>query len=300
MQKINTFLFASLCFFALSFVTTKSLLAQEAGDAWGHACGFTAGTPQSGNFYDFDLTTGNSTDLGSLCGTGTTILTGEFVDGVYYGINQVTNELITIADDASCTTIGTISITDSETGLSHDPSTGITYLLTSSGGASSNLYTIDLETADISLVGSFSGIGISLAIDGSGNAFILNLDDNIYSIDLTTGAVSNPVPLVDTGGNPIDLAFAQDGDFECDDSVGTLYAIIYQGGGTGEFGTIDPITGVFTSISFIGTEICGFSINNMSSITLVPTMTEWGLFLFGLSMVTLGLVFVYNKQRQLA
>ena len=36
------------------------------------------------------------------------------------------------------------------------------------------------------------------------------------------------------------------------------------------------------------------------AIVLVPTMTEWGLFLFGLSMVTLGLVFVYNKQRQLA
>ncbi len=32
----------------------------------------------------------------------------------------------------------------------------------------------------------------------------------------------------------------------------------------------------------------------------VPTMTEWGLFLFGLGMLTLGLVFVYNKQRQLA
>ncbi|MEM9991961.1 MAG: hypothetical protein AAF738_09360 [Bacteroidota bacterium] len=36
------------------------------------------------------------------------------------------------------------------------------------------------------------------------------------------------------------------------------------------------------------------------SITLVPTMTEWGMFLFALGMATLGLVFVYNKQRQLA
>ncbi len=36
------------------------------------------------------------------------------------------------------------------------------------------------------------------------------------------------------------------------------------------------------------------------SIVLVPTMGEWSLFLFGLGMVTLGLVFVYNKQRQLA
>ena len=37
-----------------------------------------------------------------------------------------------------------------------------------------------------------------------------------------------------------------------------------------------------------------------AGITLVPTMTQWGLFLFGMAMLTLGLVFVYNKQRQFA
>ncbi|MEM9991963.1 MAG: hypothetical protein AAF738_09370, partial [Bacteroidota bacterium] len=46
--------------------------------------------------------------------------------------------------------------------------------------------------------------------------------------------------------------------------------------------------------SFNGFVVAGCPINT------VPTMTEWGLFLFALGMATLGLVFVYNKQRQLA
>lgn len=50
----------------------------------------------------------------------------------------------------------------------------------------------------------------------------------------------------------------------------------------------------------LGATIAGGGGPIAPSITLVPTMTEWGLFLFGLVMVTMGLVFVYNKQRQLA
>lgn len=80
--------------------------------------------------------------------------------------------------------------------------------------------------------------------------------------------------------------------------------------GDGSLYLLDPTgayglpAGVVTDISgFVGPGDFNYDIalcESTGAITLVPTMTEWGLFLFGLVMVTMGLVFVYNKQRQLA
>lgn len=83
---------------------------------------------------------------------------------------------------------------------------------------------------------------------------------------------------------------------ESDDGDGVAYI-------TSPVGDFGLTPGVFVQISpLLGRPIdYTFNLNLCeASITLVPTMTEWGLFLFGLVMVTIGLVFVYNKQRQLA
>lgn len=280
------------CLFSSTFS-----FAQLPGDAWGTVCAFgNANTPQ-GNLVAFDKTTGNATVLGSVCGNGTTLLTGEFVDGIYYAINQSTKELVTVAADGSCTTIGTATYNGNVTGLSHDITTGITYLLS----AANELHTIDLETGATTFIGTTSQLGISLVIDGAGNAYIIGLFSNsIHEIDLATAAVSPGVPLT-RNGNPLPISFAQDIDADCDDNTGELIGIVYSGGGTGRLGTINPTTGVFTQRAFIGSEICGFSINNIKvePAPPIPTLSQWSLLIFTLLLLNLSVGLLFKKEKQL-
>lgn len=282
--------------FIFSLFSSTSSFAQLPGDAWGTVCAFGNTNTPAGNLVSFDKTTGDATALGRVCGNGTTLLTGEFVNGIYYAINQGARELVTVAADGSCTTIGTAAYNGNVTGLSHDITTGITYLLSSSN----ELFTINLETGATTLVGSTSETGISLVIDGSGNAYILGLLTNsIHPIDLATAQVSPGVPLT-RNGNPLPLNFAQDVDADCDDSTGELIGIVYSGGGTGRLGTINPTTGVFTQRAFIGSEICGFSINNVKPVLApIPTLSQWSLLIFALLLLNLSVGFLLKKEEQL-
>lgn len=60
--------------------------------------------------------------------------------------------------------------------------------------------------------------------------------------------------------------------------------------------TQEIINGDFTDVGLIADNTSIEVIEVVVSPVLVPTMSEWGLFLFGLTMLNLGLVFVYKKQ----
>ena len=122
------------------------------------------------------------------------------------------------------------------TDLACDKSTGIMY------GAmyndpSSFLYTIDLETGVPTLIGSIGeGIIISLACDGDGNLWGLNLDDNLYSIDKSTGAMT----LIGSVG--FDANYAQS--MAWDPSSGIVYMAAYNNvSNSGELRIVDTETG---------------------------------------------------------
>lgn len=60
-------------------------------------------------------------------------------------------------------------------------------------------------------------------------------------------------------------------------------------GGAGPFMTIDDIV-----VAPAGRGCSGERLKPLSGGTSVPTMTQWGLFLFGLIVLTLGVVYIYN------
>src|SRR5690606_19081406 len=81
---------------------------------------------------------------------------------------------------------------------------------------------------------------IDIAMDSQGNLYGTGLDDNLYSIDTGTGAGTI------IGAMGFDINFAQGMDFDW--STDTLYATMYQGGGVGQFASIDVNTGLATSL----------------------------------------------------
>jgi len=238
--------------------------------AWGYVCGAVqapGSTFTNGNLYDINLTTGAGTLLGAVnCLGGTSLFAGEFINGTFYALNNATQKLVTVTNTGACTEVGSLTglaAGHTLSGLSHNPANGITYALSTNVSASvSNLYTINLNTGALTLVGSITGVGggITLMISNAGVAFVIDIiTDAIFPINLSTAVAGTGVALSYLG-SPINLNFAQDADFGCNSS-GQIVGVLYTGGGNGRLGTIDPVTGVFTQTAFLGAEVCAFSID---------------------------------------
>ena len=285
-----------LFYTVIAILLSAPLLKAQDVKAWGYTCGFDLNDPTYPifNFFNYDIATGEPTIVApaSDCpSSGSDFFTGEAVGGYYYAITNGSRELIRMTEAGECSLVGTVSPIDNRTvsALSHDPSTGITYLVTVASG-SSTLYTIDLSTGATTLINANMPVtAISMPIDAQGNAYAIDLfTDQIIPINLTDGTVAGP------GVNlNINLNFAQDMDFDCDDTSNTLYGIVYGGGGDSRYGTIDPTTGIFTEIRFLGVETCGFSIGPAAEPEELPVMTPWKGIAFGalvLGIATLLLV----------
>ena len=126
------------------------------------------------------------------------------------------------------------------TGISWNSTNNTMYAIASSSGAT-ELYTINLETAELTSIG-FTGteLGIWLAINSSGNAYMLDIGmQAIYSLDLETAASTYIGPV------GVTLRFGQDGDF--DPATGILYTVGYQGSGINKLYSVNLQTGAYTS-----------------------------------------------------
>ncbi len=134
--------------------------------------------------------------------------------------------------------------------MSYDPSTGTYYL-----SNRTTLYTLDVMTGNTTFVTDYNGPPLSddptivaIACNNAGDLFGFSIGElvangqTLWSINKTNGNTTalgtyNLAPLAN---------FQMDMDF--DPATDTLYASIYSGGGTGNFGTWNTTTGVFTSI----------------------------------------------------
>ncbi len=141
------------------------------------------------------------------------------------------------------------------TGLSADPTDGTFYL--SGFNVTNQLYTLDVDTGAVTFIADFalpggnggSGILIDIAINSKGQMFAHEIDGAIgdgtiagglWSVEKTTGLSS----FIGTSG--LESSFAQGMDFDPDTDI--LYAAIYTGGGTGEYGTWNTTNASFSSI----------------------------------------------------
>lgn len=145
------------------------------------------------------------------------------------------------------TLIGNLNLEDRHvvTGLAWNTVNQTMYVL-SSNSDNNKLYTVNLETAELTPIGGemATRLGIWLAIDNEGNAFTMDIGPHmLYSINLETAAATVVGP---TG---VQLRNAQDAGF--DRSTGQLYAGGYLGGGVSRFYSVDTTTGLFSNLGSV-------------------------------------------------
>lgn len=173
--------------------------------------------------------------------TGTTmyaILTSDDIVTNEYGTVDITTGEFTSLGNLTGTGIG-----DNVAGMSVDPISGNWYLTVFDSDSTAILYEGDITTGTFAQVGALGDyVNIDLAIDAQGNAYGHDIvTDQLLSIDLGTGLASV------IGSTGFDANFAQGMDF--DYSTGMLYATLYTGGGTGQFGFFDLNTGELISLA---------------------------------------------------
>ncbi len=198
------------------------------------------------NLINLDVNTGTPTIIGPT-GVPSFIASGTFIKGILVGIHFDNGNLYLIDGNTGSayyygTFSGNLGPGDSIGAIAYDDNTQTCYI---SDG--SNLYTLDLETLHVSLIGSFNinYLFVGLAIDNNGNMYGISFDDNFYSIDPASGAVTLIGP---TG---LDIIYVQDIGF--DPVSGNLYGTLYNGiNFTGGLYIIDTSTGAATAIGTPG------------------------------------------------
>jgi len=206
------------------------------------------------NSYFVSFSTDDPTTYLTSSVTSYTAFAGDFAkgdDAHMYIVDNDASELkkLDIATGELTTIGGTLAFTD----LANDKNDGIMYAA-NYANPSSDLYTVDMETGAATLIGSMgSGIMISIACDGDGNLWGLNLDDNTYSIDKATGAAT----LIGAAG--FDANYAQS--MAWDPGSGIVYLSAYNNAlSRGELRILDTETGATELVGVFpgNAEICAF------------------------------------------
>ncbi|MGC9375839.1 MAG: choice-of-anchor J domain-containing protein, partial [Bacteroidales bacterium] len=202
-----------------------------------------------------------------ISGTSVNNYAGTWALGKWYAVSE-NNALVTVnTETGNTTTIGTLDL-NFVTGIAYDWSSNTMYAMDyNDEDEISALYTVDIQTAEVTRVGlgSTPGININLACDLEGNLYSMNIsDDKLYAISKTAG-VGTPV-----GDLGIDIGYAQDMEF--DHANGDiLYATAYTT--EGGLYVIDTETGVASLLGAFtnGNELGGFAIPYF---TPVPQVAE--------------------------
>ncbi len=191
----------------------------------------------------------------NVLGTSTTAIFSGDLDGNgdLYAMDNTALTLITVDKATGVeTTVGPLTnlvAGHGTRGLAWNEADSTMYLL-SGLGDDVTLYTVDLATGTLTEIGTSTtagSIGIWLAIDNAGNAFMADIGlDTLSSVDLTTGATTTIGPL------GIDISFAQDADFDPD--TGTLYMAAYIGGGVNQWASVDTTTGAATGLGTVNAD----------------------------------------------
>lgn len=165
---------------------------------------------------------------------------------VLYGLENTNKNLVSINQSSGVTTIigplTNVPVADTMTGLDVAPD-GTCYA-TSTDGTTVTLYTCNLSTGELTVVGTQTDapLVIGIAADCQGTLYAHDIgDDNIYTINTSTAAVTVVGP---TG---LDANFAQD--ITYDRNQQQLYGYIYTGAGTNTYGTINACTGAVSAIN---------------------------------------------------
>jgi hypothetical protein len=166
-------------------------------------------------------------------------------DGNLYALNNDSKNLIKVYNDGSTKNVGILTNLvsgDTVTGLSWNRANNKMYAISSSGTVGT-LYTVNLTTGVLTVVGSMTGmvIPIWLEIDNAGLAYSADvISDKLYSVNLTNGTTTEIGPL------GINILYAQDADFNT--SNNTLYMSGFLENLTSNIYTVNTTTGAATLV----------------------------------------------------
>ncbi|MCX7549717.1 T9SS type A sorting domain-containing protein [Xanthomarina sp. F2636L] len=183
------------------------------------------------------------------------------VTGTLYALETTNANLLTVDPDTGTVTV-VAALTGAATGLTYsglswNKINSTMYALTTDG-TTTNLYTLDLATGSMTLIGATgTTLGIWLAIDNTGIIYMADIgNDNLYTLSPTTGAATLVGPL------GVDISFAQDADV--DPVSNTLYMAGYIGGGVNNIYSVNVTTGTATALGSVNSnaaELGMFSID---------------------------------------
>jgi|GEM_PF-5050215 len=176
----------------------------------------------------------------------------DYVDGVLYGIDGGTAELLIIDPVTGAQTIvGSLGIDPAAVILAdfaYNEADATLYLIGLNLDAAgfvtgTNLYSVDAASGAATIIGTTAGrFGVTLAINAAGDAYALDfVDDNLYSIDLATGAFTF------VGAIGLDVrGFTQGSDF--DPQTGLLIVGLINAANGTDYLLVDVTTGSVTDL----------------------------------------------------
>lgn len=199
-------------------------------------------------------------------------------DGNLYALDYTTNKLVKVFSNGTKQDVASLSnlvAGDSTTGLSWNRADNKMYV-TATNGTVGRLYTLDLVTGALTVVGPTTGsaVPIWLEINNAGMAYAADVTtDILYSINLATGAATAVGPL------GINISFAQDADFNT--SNGILYMSGFLDSQESNIYTVNTTTGAATLVgSTGGNEITMFTIaDTLPDAPIIPPLTCGDIFL---------------------
>ncbi|MBF8456564.1 T9SS type A sorting domain-containing protein [Kaistella sp. G5-32] len=193
-------------------------------------------------------------------------------DGNLYGLDYGGLKLVKIFSDGTSQPVGALTnlvAGDGVTGLSWNRANNKMYA-TSLNATAATLYTVDLATGTLTVVGTIAGslAPIWLEIDNAGLAYIADvLTDKLYSLNLTTAVAT------EVGNLGINIQYAQDADFNTSNNV--LYMAAFLSDQTSNLYTVNTATGAATLVGdTAANELTTFTIaDTIPNAPLVPPLT---------------------------
>jgi len=209
---------------------------------------------------------------GSIAMFGMTFVNNDFSQ--VYGVEYYSGDLFVMSTvDGTASDLGNLGLTSCcnqfAGGVRWDATSGTTYLViddyTSNRG--STLYTVDLATAQTTLVGPLVGMIRDITFDRSGLMYGIDSDNDVLvAIDKTTGATQT------VGSLGLDAVYGQGLDFDAQSGV-MYYSNTSADEGT-QLYSIDPLTAALTYVGD-SVEVDSMAIAKPGVICSTPTDTPW-------------------------
>jgi hypothetical protein len=177
-------------------------------------------------------------------------LSGQPARADLIGVNRTTGNLYSVSEvNASTSLIGSTGLAGTLADIQFAPNSTL-YGFTDAGAATPSLYTINPNTAAVSLVGPLNPTGFvfegALAFTPGGTAYAMNMGANgsaeLFTINLTTGAATS-LGVVSGATDINGLAYRSDGNLVgLDDNTNSLLVI-------------DPLTLIATTLAAVPTTV---------------------------------------------